>query len=46
MQEFGDPRLYQYWTKSPLNETIWVDLGNGNSTWQYRNESLWTMGNK
>ncbi|KIY98973.1 hypothetical protein MNEG_8988 [Monoraphidium neglectum] len=46
LAHFRDPRLYEYWTKKPLPEIAFVDLGSGTYVRQPRNETLWTMGNK
>jgi hypothetical protein len=40
------PQSTEYWTKKPLPEIAFVDLGSGTYVRQPRNETLWTMGNK
>jgi hypothetical protein len=46
LRAFRDRRLYDYWTKTPLNESNWVDLGHEASMRIFRNETLWNIGNK
>ena len=46
LHHFGDLRLYEYWTKYPQNETVFLDLGGDNKFRVFKNESLWTIGNK
>ncbi|GBF92718.1 hypothetical protein Rsub_05087, partial [Raphidocelis subcapitata] len=46
VKAFGDKRLYDFWTRSPLPEINWEDHGGDDHVLSTRNETLWTMGNK
>lgn len=46
LHPFYDQRLYDYWTFFGQNETVWMDLGDNNQFRLFRNETLWTIGNK
>jgi len=45
-ERFKDSRLYNFWTKTPLTEHIWTDVGYDTRLRSTRNETLWSMGNK
>ncbi|KAI8474715.1 MAG: hypothetical protein J3K34DRAFT_518018 [Monoraphidium minutum] len=46
LARFEDPRLYEYWTREPLAEHNWMDLGGEDGVTELRNNTLWVMGNK
>ncbi len=46
MARFKDSRLYDFWTKTGINETIWFDTGFGTFERINREQTPWMMGNK